>query len=79
MTQKELTLEQITRTPDWKQWIPIYGLARIEVDAKQGKPSIILDYENHPLKYLGSAFYHATATVGILTGAGYSLYEAFFK
>ncbi len=76
MGQKELTLEQRTETPDWKQWIPVYGIVRAEVDARKGKSSIGLDSENHPLRFLGSALYHATTTVGIFASAGYILYEA---
>ena len=49
--------------PDWKQWIPIYGIYKTGRDADNGKPSML---DNHPLLAVG---YHSAITGGVIIGA----------
>lgn len=69
MEQKELTLEQRTESPDWKQWIPVYGMYKAITDARAGKPSIAEDLGgDHTLRFFLSGFYHTITTIGITDG-----------
>ena len=70
MEQKELTLEQRAESPDWKQWIPVYGIYKAIADAKANKPSIAQSFEgDHDARFYLSAFYHSTTTIGVIIGA----------
>ena len=60
------------KNPDWKQWIPVYGIYRVVKDAKEGKPSLA-DGKNYPERV--SSFYH-----GIVISVGLGLiYEGLEK
>ena len=54
--------------PDWKQWIPYYGIYKANRDFKDGKPSII------ETSYAGSLLYHSVAVGGSI-GAGLAIIE----
>jgi hypothetical protein len=34
-------LEKKIEEPDWRQWLPIYGLYQLKSDSKAGKPLVI--------------------------------------
>ena len=60
------------KNPDWKQWIPFYGFARMNKDCNEGKPSFI----NYECPYRDLAIvYHST----ILTGAGLGVLGGLIK
>ena len=56
------------QNPNWKQWIPIYGIYQAIGDKLDKKPSVI-DLKNHPAIYLCSAVYHGVITSGIIVGS----------
>ncbi len=68
MDLDELTAQR--KSPDWKQWIPIYGFYQIVKDRDEGKPSLSRDSLNHPLRHSGSAIYHGVVT-GLTIGGLY--------
>lgn len=70
MESEPQNLEKELEKPDWKQWIPVYGLSRIYRAEIDGAPSI--SDENYPIRCSGSCAYHgitaATAIVGTMYG-----------
>ena len=68
--ERELEKEK----PDWKQWIPVYGLREIyRANFVEIAPAINDDKENHPIRYHGSYIYHAVTTIAAGAGAMYGL------
>lgn len=63
-------MEENTK-PNWKQWIPIYGIYLVGKDTLEGKPSLV--DESPPARLFVSAIYHAIATSGVIASLGYSL------
>lgn len=53
------------KNPDWKQWLPAYGVYRVIKDNRDGKPS--LADINHPIKFAISTLYHAFILGGLIT------------
>ncbi len=51
---------EVNNKPNWKQWIPVYGLYQMAIDCGSGKPIMAsLFYAiNHPFKYMASAVSH---------------------
>ena len=49
--------ERLDEKPDWKQWIPVYGIYQIKRDLDEGKPTFNM-----------SNIYHAVSTVAIAMG-----------
>ncbi len=70
----ELKLEtERQEKPDWKQWIPVYGIIQIAQDTKRNKPTIMDGNRSRCILY-GSAFYHGFfSTVATYSGI-YALY-----
>ena len=56
------------KSPDWKQWIPLYGFHQIVKDRDEGRPALSRESLNHPIRYSGSAMYHGVITGLILGG-----------
>ena len=48
--------------PDWKQWIPIYGVIKALVDEESIASPIDKNGNTHLLRYFGSAFYHTAVS-----------------
>ena len=67
--QKRLE-EEKWNTPDWKQWIPIYGVFQLIKDERRNKPSIM---DDSIFIYVFTATYQAAsvslAGCGLLYGA----------
>jgi len=58
--------------PDWKQWIPIYGLFKGAKEELRGKPTILDNPTNNLngyVKSFGAFYYHVITAEGILIGA----------
>jgi len=65
--------------PDWKEWLPIYGLYQMQKDAKNGKLTIIDDankISGYAWAYHAASIviYHAMSMAGIISGAYYGIY-----
>ncbi len=58
--------------PDWKQWIPVYGVGRAIKDYWIEKPSVV-NYKNHLLRFGISAIYQGVTTATIIEGIKSSL------
>ncbi len=69
MENKVESLEKKLEKPDWKQWLPVYGIAQIFKDGAARKPRVI---DNEKLFWLSTA-YQAVAINGIAFGVGYGL------
>lgn len=67
MKSKPESLEMMLEKPNWKQWLPIYGVYQIKKDFFRGKPTII--DKGKGLSYNGSALYQAISIVGAYIGA----------
>jgi len=66
---KPQSLEKESEKPDWKQWIPVFGIYKIcRANFVEKAPAIDNDPTNHPIRYYGSAVYHAVTTVGVACG-----------
>jgi len=59
--------------PDWKQWIPIYGIYEVCRAASKGEPTIYKNPEHPLLQFYGTAFYHAVVALGTVTGLAYGV------
>ncbi len=61
-------LEKRLDSPDWKQWIPIYGVFKMEKDLKEGKPTF------YPSKnfymHVGFGAYHYFSLAATIIGIG---------
>ncbi len=75
MENKSKTLEKKTDKLDWKQWLPVYGIAQNIRDAYLGKPNMILTKTEkwgvQPTKsavFIGCGIYHSIAMIGTAYG-----------
>jgi len=66
------SLEQRSNKPDWKQWLPVYGIHQINKDHSKDKPLII---DQNMFSFSASLAYHAVSTVATISGAVYGLYQ----
>jgi len=64
------SLETRLERPDWKQWLPIYGVYRVLKDAKDNKPNI-LNPDGAPIIFYGASAYQAISIVGLINGITY--------
>lgn len=71
--KSESELEGTLKRPNWKQWLPIYGVHQIKKDYFAGRPTVI-DKEKG-LSYNGSALYQAISIVAAYSGALHILSE----
>ncbi len=83
MKCKSESLEKKLDKPDWKQWLPIWGVYQIVKDGVNGKPSIIINRTEQgvepakPRVFFGSMAYQAASV--LVVGAGlYQLAEKLF-
>ncbi len=58
-TPKKETIEEKLKQPAMKQWLPFVGLYFVLNDCNKDKPSLMDNAFKHPLRYFGSATYHA--------------------
>ncbi|MBI2666108.1 hypothetical protein HYX13_00700 [Candidatus Woesearchaeota archaeon] len=72
MQQKE-SLEKRIESPHWSQWVPVYGIYAVGGAVREGKPALSNDPDNHPVRFYGSAIYHATAGVGTILTTAYAI------
>jgi len=56
--------------PDWKQWLPLWGMYQVNKDAKNGKPTI-MDDENS-WKYNLSIVHQAISFTASYAGLYYA-------
>ncbi|MCH7568035.1 MAG: hypothetical protein IIA87_01305 [Nanoarchaeota archaeon] len=81
MEYKSESLERKLDKPDWKQWLPVYGVYQGIRDARNGKPNFILEQTEQgvkltrPAMFVVSATYHAVTTVAVSKGIIYGLYQ----
>ena len=70
MANEQESLEQKVKKPDWKQWLPIYGMYKVEKDFEDHQPTI-LDGDSAG-RIMGTVFYHSLSLVAVTvtTGAG---------
>ncbi|MEK6833113.1 MAG: hypothetical protein AABY32_03625 [Nanoarchaeota archaeon] len=57
--------EKIKKNPNWKQWIPVYGLYQATIDHINGKPSVI-NIINYPVLSALSVAYQSITTPAVL-------------
>jgi len=74
MESNTQSLERELEKPDWKQWIPVWGLRELyRANFVEGAPAINGDAANHPVRYYGSMIYHPIAAIGTVAGTVYGL------
>lgn len=61
----EYSKDRTSQMPNWKQWLPVYGVYKALRDNAAGRPSII--DEDHMIRYAAGIFYHSVVLSGILT------------
>jgi hypothetical protein len=71
MQYKTISLEEIDK-PDWKQWLPVYGIYQLVSDGFKRKPTII-DNRRGETIFLGSAIYQATSLIALTYGVSFGL------
>ena len=64
---KSQSLESKLEKPDWKQWIPIFGLYEVSKANIKGAPAINENMIDHPIIYFGGMIYHAMITAGTIS------------
>lgn len=76
MENKMLSLENEVDKPDWKQWLPVYGIYKTLKDNSNNKPNIIFSRTEptSDLVFWGSALYQGVSTVTAVVGI-YKLYQ----
>jgi len=80
------SLEKKLEKPDWKQWLPIYGIYQMKKDVAKGKPIIVSERTDEgvkpakPLVFFGSLAYQgASIATGVAGVYGfYQLVEKLF-
>ncbi|MBR9683872.1 hypothetical protein GOV03_05020 [Candidatus Woesearchaeota archaeon] len=69
-------LESEVQKPNWKQWLPLYGVKQILKDDEAGKP-LIIGKEEHSVRYCATGLYHSLfvmpLTLGVLASAAYGI------
>lgn len=73
MEHKPESLERKLGKPDWKQWLPIYGIYQIIKDSHNNKPTMV--DERDSAKYWGMTIYQSVSIFGTVGGIGYLLAE----
>jgi len=75
METKSESLEETLDKPDWKQWLPIYGIYQMKRDLNEGKPIIVsertaegLNRPARPLIFFGSLAYQGASIATGLAG-----------
>jgi hypothetical protein len=68
----KISLLEETDKPDWKQWLPVYGIYKMIADGFKRKPTII-DNRRGEAVFLGSAIYQATSLIALNFGASFGL------
>ncbi|OGJ12638.1 hypothetical protein A3K82_02070 [Candidatus Pacearchaeota archaeon RBG_19FT_COMBO_34_9] len=63
--------------PDWKQWVPFYGIYQIMKDEQEGKPSVRDNMKS--IQYWGSSIYHGVLTISPIVIAITKGLEQIFK
>ena len=58
--------------PDWKQWIPIYGIRQAIRDFGDDKPSWV-DREDNPIRYHAAVTYQAICIYSAVMGSVFGL------
>lgn len=77
MENTSQSLKRKLDKPDWKQWLPVYGIYRTIKDVRNDRPSIIINETEDGVEqarlsvFSGSAIYQAASVVV----AGYGLYQ----
>ncbi|MFC1686835.1 hypothetical protein ACFL0E_00575 [Nanoarchaeota archaeon] len=56
---KKETIDDKLKQPAMKQWLPFVGLYFVLRDCNKDKPSLMDSPFKHPVRYFGSATYHA--------------------
>ena len=64
MENKSESLERKLDRPDWKQWLPVYGIYQVKKDIFDNKPTVI-DRE-FSASWIGSGIYQAVSIYGLL-------------
>ncbi|MCD4666202.1 hypothetical protein K8R47_00120 [archaeon] len=70
-------LEKKLKKPDWKQWVPVYGIYQIFKDKVNNKPSLADDFADKELRLFCSVLYQSTSVVAF-TGGIYKFIEKLF-
>jgi len=74
MEYKSQSLDRELEKPDWKQWIPLFGLREIyRANFVENVPAINDDSENNPVRYRGAIIYHSITVAGTTAGTIYGL------
>ena len=70
------SLEEKLENPDWKQWIPVFGVREIyRANFIEKAPAINDDPVNHPIRYEVSNWYHAATSAIAVVGAAYGVFK----
>jgi len=57
------------RTPDWKQWLPLYGVYKATKDNLKFKPNIFDNESSNSLAII----YHGAIIVSLIVGGVYTI------
>ncbi|MCK4553071.1 hypothetical protein KAT80_02615 [Candidatus Pacearchaeota archaeon] len=74
MESKSESLERKLESPNWKQWLPVYGIYQVIKDKLGDKPTII-DFERGAGSFYGSAAYQAVSIAVASGGTIYGLHQ----
>ena len=66
------SLERNLEKPDWKQWLPLWGVYQIEKDLSENNPTI-LDEEYGSKMLVGAIAVHALYAMAATSGVLYWL------
>ena len=72
------SLEKRLEKPDWKQWLPFWGIYQIEKDSSNNKPSV-LDEEYGNKMFVGAVAVHMGDILIAGAGALYWLHNLINK
>jgi len=67
MEYKSPSIRKESEKPDWKQWIPLYGIVEMHRANYANKSNVAEDASNSAM-YVGKIVYHGIAT-GAITAA----------
>jgi len=74
MENQSESLEKKLDKPDWKQWLPVYGIYQVDKDIKDSRPTLI-DIGRGEAIFLVSATYQAVSIAVAIIGTAYWLYQ----
>ncbi len=75
-----MNLETEIEKPDWKQWLPLYGLYKVKVDNREDKPTIIDDMiGTYKPKYQAWLTMQTCSVIVAVGGIGVVAYQAYEK